>query len=104
MVNFLPAQLVPGLKEEGFAGESLYDALRVRYSLQPATAVDTVGTRQALPEESRALRIDRKAPVLTVQRMSYLADGTPLELAIVASRGDRYEYRVKLHNSQKGMR
>jgi GntR family transcriptional regulator len=104
MVNFLPADLVPGLKEEGFAGESLYDALRTRYSLQPATAVDTVGTRQASPEESRALRIDRKSPVITVQRMSYLTDGTPLELAIVASRGDRYEYRVKLRNSQVGMR
>ena len=104
MVNFLPAHLVPGLKEEGFAGESLYDALRTQYSLQPVSAVDTVGTRQASSEESSALRISRRAPVLTVQRISYLADGAPLELAIVASRGDRYEYRVMLQNSKISMR
>lgn len=104
MVNFLPAHLVPGLSEDGFAGESLYDALRTQYSLQPATAVDTVGTREATEEESRALRIHRKSPVLTVQRISYLADGTPLEVALVASRGDRYEYRVTLRNSKGSVR
>jgi GntR family transcriptional regulator len=59
-------------------------------------SVDTVGTRPASEEEADALRIERKAPVLSVRRVSYLEDGTPLELAVVASRGDRYQYQVTL--------
>ncbi len=98
MINFLPASLVPDFMEREFAEESLYDFLRRCFSLEPATAVDTVGTRPASQEESDALRIEHNSPVLTVRRISYLENGKPLELAIVASRGDRYQYQVTLKN------
>jgi GntR family transcriptional regulator len=94
MINYLPARLVPGFIESRFTQESLYEVLEHKYGLVPAVAVDTVGTRPASEEEVAALRIDRDAPVLSVRRVSYLADGTPLELAIVASRGDRYQYQA----------
>lgn len=98
MINYLPIRLVPNFIEHGFAEESLYDFLRSQYGLHPATAVDTVGTRPAFQNESDALRIERNSPVLAVRRVSYLQDGTPLELALVASRGDRYQYQVTLRN------
>jgi GntR family transcriptional regulator len=94
MINYLPTRLLPGFAERKFQQESLYEVLDQEYGLVPAVAVDTVGTRPASEEEMDALRIDRNAPVLSVRRVSYLADGTPLELTIVASRGDRYQYQA----------
>jgi GntR family transcriptional regulator len=94
MINYLPVRLVPGFVEHKFTQESLYEVLEHEYGLVPAVAVDTVGTRPASEEEVHALKIDHKAPVMSVRRVSYLADGSPLEMAIVASRGDRYQYQV----------
>ena len=96
MINYLPARLVGVFHQRKFTEESLYEVLERDYGLKPAMSVDTVGTRPASEEEADALRIERKAPVLSVRRVSYLEDGTPLELAVVASRGDRYQYQVTL--------
>lgn len=101
MINYLPARLIPGFYQRKFVKESLYETLEREYGLKPATAVDTVGTRPASEEEADALRIERKAPVLSVRRISYLEDGTPLELAVVASRGDRYQYQVTLRGRRR---
>jgi GntR family transcriptional regulator len=103
MINFLPAKLLPGFKAHTFNGESLYDLLAQDFGLIAATAVDTVGTRSASAEESHALSIEHKAPILSVRRVSYLQDGTPLELAIVASRGDRYQYQVALTGASRNV-
>lgn len=94
MINYLPSRLLPRFIERKFTQESLYEFVEQEYGLAPAIAVDTVGTRSATEEEGNALRIGSNAPVLSVQRISYLNDGTPLELAIVVSRGDRYQYQV----------
>jgi GntR family transcriptional regulator len=96
MINYLPLRLIPGFLARKFTEESLYEVLERDYGLKPAMSVDTVGTRPASEEEADALRVERKAPVLSVRRISYLEDGTPLELAVVASRGDRYQYQVTL--------
>lgn len=101
MLNYIPARLLPGFLERKFAEESLYEVMDREYDLVPAMAVDTVGTRPASKDESDALRIARKAPVLSVRRVSYLKNGAPLELALVASRGDRYQYQVTLRGPMR---
>ena len=103
MINFLPAKLLPGFNSHSFTGESLYDLLAQEYGFVAAMAVDTVGTRSASSEEANALCIEHKAPILSVRRVSYLQDGTPLELAIVASRGDRYQYQVALTGATRSI-
>lgn len=97
MINYLPARLVPDFRKRISTEESVYEFLENEYGLMPAVAVDTVGTRFASEEESEALRVQRKTPVLSVRRLTYLEDGAPLELAIVVSRGDRYQYQVTVH-------
>jgi GntR family transcriptional regulator len=96
MINYIPSRLVPGFMQTKFKQESLYELLENKYGLFAAMAVDTVGSRPATNEEAAALKIDKKAPVLSVRRLSYLEDGTPMELAVVTSRGDRYQYEVTL--------
>jgi GntR family transcriptional regulator len=97
MINYLPSRLLQGFSGNSFRGESLYEFLEGKYGLVPAMAVDTVGTRAASEEEAGVLKVERRAPVLTVRRLSYLEDGTPLELTVVASRGDRFQYQVTVH-------
>lgn len=104
ILNYMPSRLVPGFTESPFAGESLYKILRERYGLIPANARDTVETRPASSEEAELLQMVPGAPVLQVTRVSYLDDGTALEAAIVVSRGDRYQYRVRLRGRQRSAR
>lgn len=98
MVNYLPGSLVPGILDADNKLESLYEFLKVQYQLLPAEAVDTVETRAASETESEKLQIEPWSPVLVVTRVARLEDGRPLEVCVAVSRGDRYEYRVCLHN------
>jgi GntR family transcriptional regulator len=97
MTNYIPSRLVPNFSQESETAESLYELLERRYSLIPERAVDTVETRSATDEEAETLCIEPWSPILVVTRLSFLGDGSPLELATAISRGDRYQYRVTLH-------
>jgi GntR family transcriptional regulator len=96
MTNYLPASLVPELARKFVKGESLYDLLNKVYGLVPDVAIDKVETRLPTREEAKRLMIPARTPVLCVNRISYLTEGTPLEKSVVISRGDRYQYQVSL--------
>jgi GntR family transcriptional regulator len=96
MTNYLPAALVPDLARKFVKGESLYDLLNQVYGLIPDVAVDKVETRLPTRDEAKRLMTPARTPVLCVNRISYLTDGTPLEKSVVISRGDRYQYQVSL--------
>lgn len=97
IVNYIPTQLVPGFIEKAPLRESLYETLAKEYGLVAARAVDMVESRSATDEEAKRLRVDPWDPLLCVSRVSYLADGRPLEVGLAISRGDRYQYRVELY-------
>jgi len=97
LVNYLPSRLVPGFAERAAQRESLYETLVQEYGLVAARAIDMVETRSATDEEAKRLRIDPWDPLLCVTRVSFLADGRPLEVGVAVSRGDRYQYRVELY-------
>jgi GntR family transcriptional regulator len=101
MVNYLPSKNVPGFAKTGLETESLYEFLSARYGLSAAQAIDTVETRPASEAESERLRIEPWSPVLVVTRVAHMEDGRPFEVAVAVSRGDRYEYRVKLQSGNR---
>lgn len=101
MVNYIRADLVPGLEEKLGSFESLYELLQVEYGIVPAFAEDTVETREATDKEAELLKIEPWSPVLYVTRVAYLEGGVPLEVAVVTSRGDRYQYKVALHGRSR---
>lgn len=97
MYNYLPSRLVPKLDQASFTTESLYELLRIRYDLVAASSEDVVEARHATEDEAETLKIEPWSAVLCVTRVSCLSDGSPLDVAIVVSRGDRFQYRVLLH-------
>jgi len=102
MVNYIRANRVPGLEEKIGNYESLYELLQAEYGIIPAMAEDTVETREATDSEAELLKIEPWSPVLHVTRVAYLEGGLPLEVAVVTSRGDRYQYKVVLNAGSRG--
>jgi GntR family transcriptional regulator len=93
MSNYVPERLVPNLEREGLKDDSVYATL-LAYDLRPVRAEDTVEARPAREREAELLRIPAWSPLLQVTRLSFDPAGNPLEVAVVASRADRYRYTV----------
>jgi len=93
---YLPLDLVPGIGDAAFAGASLYDLLQSRYSLHPATARETYWVLPAGREEAGLLRVPVGSPTMAAERVTFLADGRPLEYVQSVMRGDRYRIVVDL--------
>jgi len=95
MSNELALALAPDLPQRGLDRESFYACLGERYGLRPATADEEVQARLATAKERRLLGASVKI-VLVVRRLSFLADGGPLELSRLVAPADRYQYQVRL--------
>jgi GntR family transcriptional regulator len=91
----VPAVLLPPLAE---LGDSLYEALG-KLGNWPKTGTQRIRASLATPTEAGILSIRQNAEVLRIERLSYLADGTPVEFTRSAYRGDRYDFVTELNGS-----
>lgn len=74
---------------------SLYDALR-QSGHMPVRALQRLHAAIANDEEARLLNITSGAPVLQIERRSFLPNGRPIEVTTSAYRGDRYDFIAEL--------
>ncbi|EMD81715.1 GntR family transcriptional regulator [Pacificimonas flava] len=84
----VPMRMLPPLGE---IGDSLYAALDRTHS-RPERGIQKLRAAKATPIEAGLLSIPQDSSVLRIERTSFLADGTPVELTRSAYRGDRYEF------------
>ncbi len=77
--------------------ESLYAALRAR-GLAPARALERIRAVAATERVAQLLGVEEGTPVLYIERVSYLSDGTPLEFTRSHYRGDRYDFVAELRS------
>jgi GntR family transcriptional regulator len=82
----------PGIEEQDFASQSLYETLATRYQLK-INRIDHV-VRAVAADEYRAelLEVQEGAPLLFVGTTTYLDDGELIEYSASYYRADRYEY------------
>jgi GntR family transcriptional regulator len=92
----LPVTLVPGLIDVVQEDASLYELLRSRYGLDPASARETYFAIAADPLTAELLEIPNGSPIFSVERVTLLADGRPFEFVQSAMRGDRYSILLDL--------
>ena len=88
----VPAHFLPPL---GKLGDSLYEALGAG-GHRPATGTQRIRASLATPTEAGILSIRQNAEILRIERLSFLADGTPVEFTRSAYRGDRYDFVTEL--------
>jgi GntR family transcriptional regulator len=93
--NYLPAELTPRLEENDLSA-SLYRLLESRYGLRLWTGHETLRAAGATSREAHLLDIREGAPVMRTERITYAANGTPVEYLDAVWRGDRYDFKVTL--------
>jgi GntR family transcriptional regulator len=74
---------------------SLYDLLE-RHGRVPMTSEQSIEAARASPDDAALLNIEAERPVLQFERLSFDADGDPLEFVVSTYRGDKYRVYVLL--------
>jgi GntR family transcriptional regulator len=77
--SYLPYAVCPGLIRADLRSQSLYAYLEEECGLRIAAGRRQIEAVLATEDEARALHIDRGAPLLRLESVSYLADGRPME-------------------------
>lgn len=75
---------------------SLYEILDKQYGLYPKKAEESIEASAAGKREQEVLKIKLRAPVLKIERLSYLSNNTPLEYVTSIYRGDKYKFYVTI--------
>jgi len=92
----IPLELAPGLDQVPLENQSLYSVLEHRYGLILGRAEQSIEASRPTPEERRLLRLPAGMPVLALERLTFLADGRPVEYVRSVYRADRYRFSVEL--------
>ena len=93
---YLPFEMLPGIDEVPFTDVSLYGLLESRYDLHPVSAKETLIAVVVAGEDANLLRVPPGSPALAAERITFLAQGQPLEYAQSIMRGDRYKVVLDL--------
>lgn len=77
--SYLPYALCPGLIQADLRHQSLYAFLEQEYGLRIAAGRREIEAVLASEEEGRLLQVERGAPLLRLESVSFLEDGQPME-------------------------
>ncbi len=91
--TWLPSARFPGLLEQDLSG-SLYTLLGTRYDLSPVSATERLEAVAARAYEVDALGVEEGTPLMLVERVTFAADGTPVEFTRDRHRGDRSHFVI----------
>lgn len=97
--SYIPCSIVPNLTREIVSG-SVYEFIEKNAGLSIRSAVQVLEASVARKMEAELLQIKEGAPVLLLQRRSYLDDGRPLEVVKSVYRGDRYKFTIEMERGK----
>lgn len=93
---YIPYDACPQLLHADLELISIYDFLEKEYHLNLEGADQFLEAGLADRKVAKILKIQEGAPVLTIERLSYLADGRRLEYTTSIYRGDKYQFHVAM--------
>ena len=96
----LPLRLAAGLPNEDFSAASLYETLEKKFAVFPSHARETHSAVSIVGEDAAILGLSEGSPGLAARRLTYLANGQPLEFVLSVMRGDRYQILLDLTRPQ----
>lgn len=97
-----PASRVPGLERRRDLGGSLYRLLADEYDLRLVRAGETLEAVAAREREAEVLEVAVGSPLLLLERVTWEADGRPIEYVRSFYRGDRYRFQTELVRNEGG--
>lgn len=96
VTTYLPYELCPALAEADLEDRSLYDFLESTCGLSITRGRRFIEAVAANEVEARLLHVERGAPLILLDSVSYLADGCPIEYYHAVHRGDRSRFEIEL--------
>lgn len=93
--NYISANLIKGLTEQ-IVNKSLYEYIEGQMDLKIDHASQVIESSIANEVEAKYLKIQMGAPVMLIQRNTFLHDGTPVEYVISSYRADRYKFMIQM--------
>lgn len=96
VTTYLPYTLCPKLLEADLTHASLYAFLEREYDIVIARGRRFLEAVPANEREADLLQVNKGAPLVLIDSVSYLADGAPIEYYHALHRGDRSRFEVEL--------
>lgn len=96
VASYLPAARCPGLEQVDLARRSLYEYLESAHGIVIARGRRVLEAVPASEYEAGLLGVKKGAPLILLDSISYLADGSPIEYYHALHRGDRSRFEVEL--------
>lgn len=96
VTTYLPYALCPQILSEDLSRQSLYALLEKCHDLVIARGRRTLEAVPANEYEAQLLQVDKGSPLLMLDSVSHLGDGTPVEYYHALHRGDRSRFAVEL--------
>jgi GntR family transcriptional regulator len=100
VTSYLPYEMCPELINADLSHQSLYAFLKRECGLSVARGRRRIDAVAASEHEASLLQIETGSPLLRLDSVSYLADGTPLEYFHGLFRGDRSSFDVEIIRNQ----
>jgi GntR family transcriptional regulator len=101
--SYLPYDLCPTLVNADLTNQSLYTFLKQEYGLSVARGRRTIDAVLATEREAELLQIEKGAPLLRLDSVSYMQDGRPLEYFNGLWRSDRSQFEVVIDRGRGGI-
>ena len=93
--TYISTDLIKGLTEK-IANQSLYAYMEEQVNLRIDHASQVIESSIASQDEADYLNIKKGAPVMLIQRNTYLHDETPVEFVKSIFRADRYKFVIQI--------
>ncbi len=101
VTTYLPYALCSELVTADFSHQSLYAYLEEQCGIMIARGRRSIEAVPANEYEARHLNVRKGAPLILLDSVSYLDDGTPVEYYHAVHRGDRAKFEVELVRVRK---
>jgi GntR family transcriptional regulator len=92
----IPFDRCPELVEDDLSCNSLYHLLEQKYGLKLGHAEERITATTASRRQAALLSIDKDAPLLQIERLTFLDSGVPIEFVENFYRADRYVYTATI--------
>jgi GntR family transcriptional regulator len=96
VTTYIPYEMCPSLATVDLSNRSLYEFLETEYGIIIVKGQRYIEAVLANDIEAELLGIERRAPLLMLDSVSYLENGRPIEYYHAVHRGDRSRFEVEL--------